>query len=179
VQLKCYQHLVVSNHQTSCLAREFKTAIVSQVILEDDPHNCLTNSGLEMMAVLIHYMVVHQEVDMQFSLARVLSDNMPRVAWTTYMANKSQSPTAGHLLQGLAAIQQASQAGPLIVASIAVVENCMADNASRSFGQSCVPNAWFLTQFTHTYPLLQQQSWKHVLLTPENILLVALTLHGT
>jgi hypothetical protein len=75
-----------------------------------------------MAAVLLHYMVLQKEVEMQFARAGVLSDNTPTVAWTTRMADKSQSPTAGRLLRGLAAIQRASQAGPLTVASIAGVE---------------------------------------------------------
>jgi hypothetical protein len=158
---------------------EFETAIASQVVSDDNPHGRLTNSDLEMAAVLLHYMVLHQEVDMRFARAGALSDNTPTVAWTTRMADKSQSPTAGRLLRGLAAIQRASQAGPLTVASIAGVENSMADVASRSFGQNRVPDTCFLTQFTHTFPLPKQLSWKHVLLMPEKISLVTSTLRGT
>jgi len=116
---------------------------------------------------------------MQFARAGVLSDNTPTVAWTTRMADKSQSPTAGRLLRGLAAIQRASQAGPLTVASIAGIENSMADVASRSFGQNRVPDSCFLSQFTNSFPLPQHKSWRHVHLTPETILLVTSTLHGT
>ncbi len=132
-----------------------------------------------MAAVLLQHMVLHQEVDLRFVQAGMLSDNTPTMAWTARMTNKSNSPTAGQLLRGLAAIQRASQAGPLTVASIAGVENSMADVASRSFGQSRVPDASFLKQFTHTFPLPQPQSWKHVLLMPEEILLVTSTLCGT
>jgi hypothetical protein len=60
-----------------------------------------------------------------------------------------------------------------MVASIAGIENSMANVASRSFGQNRVPDALFLSQFTHyTFPLPQPQSWKHVLLMPEKISLV-------
>ncbi len=158
---------------------EFENAIASQVVSHDNPHGRLTNSDLEMAALLLQYMVLHQEVDMRFAWAGVLSDNTPTVAWTAHMADRSNAPTAGRLLQGLAAIQRASQAGPLTVASIAGVENSMADVASRSFGQNRVPDTCFLTQFTHTFPLPKQLSWKHVLLMPEKISLVTSTLRGT
>jgi hypothetical protein len=157
---------------------EFDNAIASQVVSDDNPHGRLTNSDLEMAAVLLQYIVLQQEVDMQFARAGVLSDNTPTVAWTTRMADKSQSPTAGRLLRGLAAMQRASQAGPLTVASIAGVENSMADVASRSFGQNRVPDTCFLAQFTNSFPLPQQQSWRHVHLMPETISLVTSTLHG-
>jgi hypothetical protein len=108
----------------------------------------------------------------------VLLDNMPTVAWSICMADKLQSPTVGHLLRGLAAIQRASQAGPLTVASIAGVDNSMANVASHSIGQNRVHDSLFLNQFSHTCPLPQQQSWKHVHLTQEKILLVTSTLGG-
>jgi hypothetical protein len=137
----------------------FEAAIASQVVSDNNPpQGRLTNSDLKMAAVLLHNMVLHQEVDMQFAQAGALLDNMPTVSWTTKMADKSQSPTAGRLLQGLAPIQRASQAGPLMVASIAGIENSMADVASPSFGQNRVPDALFLSQFTHTFPLPQPQS---------------------
>jgi hypothetical protein len=132
---------------------QFEHAIATQVISNDNPHGRLTNSDLEMAAVLLQYMVLHQEVDMRFAWAGVLSDNTPTVAWTAHMADRSNAPTAGRLLQGLAAIQRASQAGPLTVASIAGVENSMADVASRSFGQNRVPNAVFLQHFTNLFLL--------------------------
>jgi hypothetical protein len=158
---------------------EFNNAIASQVVSNDNPHGRLTNSDLEMAAVLLQYMVLQREVEMQFARAGVLSDNTPTVAWTTRMADKTQSPSAGRLLRGLAAIQRASQAGPLTVGSIPGVENSMADIASCSFSQNRVPDSCFLAQFTHSFPLPQQQSWRHVHLMPEKISLVTSTLHGT
>jgi hypothetical protein len=158
---------------------EFENAIACQVVSDDNPHGRLTNSDLEMAAVLLQYMVLQQEEDMQFARAGVLSDNTPTVSWSTRMADKSQSHTAGRLLRGLAAIQRASQAGPLTVASIAGVENSMADVASRSFGQNRVPDSCFLSHFTNLFPLPQQLSWRHVHLTPDRISLVTSTLLGT
>jgi hypothetical protein len=62
---------------------EFKAAIPSQVVPNNNPHSCLTNSDLEMVAVLLHNIILHQEVDMQLTRNGALSDNMPTVAWTT------------------------------------------------------------------------------------------------
>ena len=53
----------------------------------------------------------------------MLSYNTPPVAWSTHMSEKTQSNTSGRLLIGLAAVQHASQAGPLTVDSITGVEN--------------------------------------------------------
>jgi hypothetical protein len=132
---------------------EFEQAIATQVVSNDNPHGRLTNSDLEMAALLLQYMVLHQEVEMWFARAGVLSNNTPTVAWTARMANKSNAPTAGQLLRGLAAIQRASQTGLLKVAFIAGVKNSMADVASHSFGQNRVPNAVFLQHFTNLFSL--------------------------
>ena len=51
------------------------------------------------------------------------------------MDYQAQYHVSGRLLWGLVAIQRASQAGPLIVASITGVENSMANITSRSFVQ--------------------------------------------
>jgi hypothetical protein len=61
------------------------------------------------------------------------------------MADRSQAPTAGRLLRGLAAFQRFVQAGPFTIGSIAGKANDMADIASRSFCITC--NTAFLTHF--------------------------------
>jgi hypothetical protein len=43
---------------------EFEQAIATQVVSNDNPHGRLTNSDLEMAALLLQYMVLHQEVEM-------------------------------------------------------------------------------------------------------------------
>jgi hypothetical protein len=76
----------------------FSAAITKQVISDTNPRGTLTNLDLEMAAVLLHYMVLQQKVDLQFVRAGVWSDNTPTVAWTKRMADCSQAPTAGRLL---------------------------------------------------------------------------------
>jgi hypothetical protein len=130
---------------------EFSTYITSQVVSNQNPRGTLTNSDLEMAAVLLHYMALQQEVDLRYVQAGVWSDNTPTVAWTKRMADHSQAPTAGRLLCGLAAFQRAVQAGPLTIGSIAGTDNDMANVASRSFHIAC--DVAFLTHFMNRLPL--------------------------
>jgi hypothetical protein len=121
-------------------------------------------------------MVQQQKVDLRFVRAGVWSDNTPTVAWTKRMADRLQAPTAGRLLQGLAAFHRSVQAGPFTIGSIASKANDMADIASRSFGITC--NTALLTHFNHRFPLPQQQFWQLVPLMPKRISLVISTLDG-
>jgi hypothetical protein len=111
----------------------FSAYITSQVVSTSNPRGSLTNSDLEMAAVLLHYLVLQQMVDLRYARTGVWSDNTPTVAWTKRMADHSQAPTAGRLLRGLAAIQRSLHAGPITIGSIAGKQNDMADIASRSF----------------------------------------------
>jgi hypothetical protein len=129
-----------------------------------------------MAAVLLHYMVLQQEVDLGYKRTITWSDNTPTVAWTTRMADRSQGPTAGRLPRGLTAVQRSLHAGPLTLGSIAGIKNDLADIASRTFDSMC--NTAFLTFFTSRFPLPQQQSWQLVLLTSALISLVTSTLDG-
>jgi hypothetical protein len=154
----------------------FSASITIQVISDSNPRGRLTNSDLEMAAVLLHYMVLQQEVNLRFIRTGIWSDNTPTVAWTKRMADRSQAPTAGRLLRGLAAFQRSVQAGPVTIGSIAGKDNDMADIASRSFDITC--NTTFLTHFNQRFPLPQQQFWRLVPLTLERISLVTSTLDG-
>jgi hypothetical protein len=127
----------------------------------------------------MHYMILQQQVDLQYVRAGVFSDNTPTVAWSKRMADKSQSLTAGRLLRGLAAMQRATKAGPLTVASIAGKSNDMADIASRSYNTAAiVPDSPFLTHFNSRFPLPQNVSCQLAHLTPEKTSLVISTLGG-
>jgi hypothetical protein len=156
----------------------FPPDISSQVVSTTNPRGRLTNSDLEMAAVLLHYMVLQQEVDLRFVRTGIWSDNTPTVAWTSRMADRSQAPTAGRLLRGLAAFQRATQAGPLTIGPIAGVKNDMADLASRSFNDHLSCDRAFLTHFNTRFPLPQKQSWRLARLMPGRILLVTSTLDG-
>jgi hypothetical protein len=138
----------------------FSAVITKQVISNTNPRDTLTNSDLEMAAVLLHYMVLQQKVHLKFVGAGVWSDNTPTVAWAKQMADRSQAPTAGRLLRGLTAFQPSVQAGPFTIGSIAGKANDMVDIASRTFSITC--NTAFLTHFNHHFPLPRQQFWRLV-----------------
>ena len=129
---------------------EFDKATEIEVVSEHNPQSCLTNSYLEMAAVILKNLVLHKEVDMKFARSGVLSDNTPTVEWLIRMADKAQLNTAGSLLRGLTSLPRASQVGPLTVASIAGVENSMDDVASHSFGKT----AYLILCFYHCSSLL-------------------------
>jgi hypothetical protein len=150
----------------------FPPAISSQVVSEANPGGQLTNLDLEMAAVLLHYMLLQQEVDIRFIWTGIWSDNTPTVAWTRHMANRLQAPMAGWLLLCLAAIQTAKQAGPLTIGSIAGIENDMAKVASRNFSKTLLCDCAFLTHFTNRFPLPQRQSWRLAHLISERTLLM-------
>ncbi len=154
----------------------FPAEIASKVVSNSNPTGSLTNSDLEMAAVLLHYMVLQQITPMKHKRAGTFSDNTPTVSWSTRMADRSKSPTAGRLLRGLAAIQRETQAGPYTVASVAGKKNQMADVSSRSF--HIVHDSAFLSHFNLSFPLPQQQSWKIVHLMPEPTSNVIPTLGG-
>ena len=157
----------------------FDHAISSQVVSDKNPRGRLTNSDLELAAVLMHYMILQQHVNLRYVRAGVFSDNTPTVAWSKRMADKSQYPTAGRLLRGLAAMQRATRAGPLTVASVAGKTNDMADVSSRSYNTAAlVPDSPFLTHFNTRFPLPQSLSWKLAHLTPVMTSLVISTLAG-
>jgi hypothetical protein len=104
---------------------------------------------------------------------------MPTVAWSKCMADKSQYPTAGCLLSGLAAILHATRAGPLIVASIAEKTNDVTDLALGSYNSAArVPKSPFPTPSNTCFPLPQSLHWKLLHLTPEMTLLVISMLAG-
>jgi hypothetical protein len=61
----------------------FPSDISSQVVADSNPTGTLTNSDLEMAAVLLHYMVLQQCTPMKHKRAGTFSDNTPTVAWST------------------------------------------------------------------------------------------------
>jgi hypothetical protein len=153
----------------------FPPDIEQEVVSDKNPSGRLTNSDLELAAVLYQNMILRQVAPMQHQRAGIFSDNTPTVAWTKHMADKSQSPTAGRLLRGLTAMQRSSQSGPFTVASVAGKHNKMADIASRSFH---LDDAAFLTLFHSRFPLPQNKSWARVHLMQKMSSKVTCTLAG-
>ncbi len=59
---------------------QFSASITSQVVSNANPRGTLTNSDLGMAAVLLHYIVLKQAVNLGYIRAGVWSDNTPTVA---------------------------------------------------------------------------------------------------
>lgn len=96
---------------------EWPEDIRQQIISFSNPTGTLTNSDLEMAAMLLHYLVLEHLVDLKHVHVAAWCDNTPTVCWT----NKLSSPLSrilGHLMWALAMHIHANEASPLISMSI-------------------------------------------------------------
>ena len=107
--------------------------LTSAVVSSSNSEGRLTNSDLEMAAVLLQFNVLETCVPtLQHVKTVIHSDYSPSVAWATTMATKTEEMEAAHwLLHGLAMCQRSLEAGPLMVVHIAGKLNTLADTASR------------------------------------------------
>jgi hypothetical protein len=144
---------------------EWPEDIRQQLVSFTNPKGALTNSDLEMAAMLIHYVVLEHLVDLKHVHVAAWCDNTPTVCWT----NKLGSPRSripGRLARALAMRIHANEASPLISVSIAGVENVMADMASRTFHRNTAAATTFTSDddsFLHTFSSafpLQNGSWR-------------------
>jgi hypothetical protein len=92
---------------------EFPADIAQEVVLVDTPNGRLTNSDLELAAEVLAVGIALAQRTSKHTPLGMLYDNTPTVSWINKMASKSKSPTAGHLLRGLAFMLYCSQAGCL------------------------------------------------------------------
>jgi hypothetical protein len=150
----------------------------------------LTNSDLEMAAVVLQYLVAEKLRPLERCHTTIWSDNTPAASWSTKMADKASTPIAGQLLRALAMRQRTSRSALPTVAHYAGSRNVLADTASRSFrrfhhgsarGLPSQTDDEFLTSFNQTFPLSalsQMNSWQLVHLESEWSSLVISTLRG-
>ena len=88
----------------------------------------LTNSDLEMAAVLLQYMVAEQLRPMNRCHTAIWSDNSSATSWATKMAAKATTPIAGQLLRVLAMRQcttRSPQRGPLCGCTEPASRHCL------------------------------------------------------
>jgi hypothetical protein len=145
----------------------FPNEISSEVISEDNPRGCLTNSDLELVAkVMAVGVALTGAPKMKHAPLGTLCDNTPTVSWIDQMASKSKSPTAGHLLRGLAFMLYCCHAGRLTTVHVPGVENVLVDIASRpSKAQtlfcalSLLSNTNFLSSINTAFLLPNAQAW--------------------
>ncbi len=73
--------------------------ITAAVVSESNPTGALTNSDLEMAAVVLHLNVIEPLVpSMHHKSMQIHSDNTPSVAWLTKMATKTANPDCQQML---------------------------------------------------------------------------------
>ena len=152
--------------------------ITAAVISESNPTGALTNSDLEMAAVVLHLSTLESVVPtLRHRHVFVHSDNTPSVAWVTKMATKTATSDAAHrLIRGLALRQRMLESAPVSISHVAGVDNALADIASRPITQLDDDRA-FLTYFDSMFPL-QNRSWQRASPRPEQLSNVILTLRG-
>jgi hypothetical protein len=152
--------------------------ITAAVVSESNPTGTLTNSDLEMAAVVLHLNTLECIApSLRHKHVFVHSDNTPSVAWLTKMATKTAKSDAAHrLVRGLALRQRMLESAPVSIAHVAGTDNALADIASRPIPQ-LDDEAAFLTHFDSVFPL-QNRYWQRASPPPAQLSNVILTLRG-
>ncbi|KAI2511269.1 adenylate kinase [Fragilaria crotonensis] len=152
--------------------------ITAAIISESNPTGKLTNSDLEMAAVVLHLSVLESVVpSLRHKHIFVHSDNTPSVAWVTKMATKTaQSDAAHRLVRGLALRQRMLESAPVSISHVAGTDNVLADIASRPI-PTIDDDSAFLTHFDSAFPL-QNRYWRRASPLPVQLSNVILTLRG-
>ena len=152
--------------------------ISAAVISESNPTGTLTNSDLEMAAVVLQLNVLEPLVpSMYHKSTHIHSDNTPSVAWLTKMATKTANSDAAHrLVRGLALRQRMLHSAPVSITHVAGSDNNLADIASRAITHLDDDHA-FLTHFDNLFPL-QGRFWQRASPPPAQLSNVISTLRG-
>ena len=153
--------------------------ITAAVVSDSNPTGTLTNSDLEMAAVVLHVNTLELVAPcLRHKHILVHSDNTPSVAWVTKMATKTAKSDAAHrLLRGLAIRQRMLESAPVSIAHVAGVDNALADIASRPIPPQLDDDAAFLTHFDCKFPL-QNRYWQRASPGSAQLYNVILTLRG-
>ena len=142
---------------------ELPPAIQDQLVSDKNPKGSLTINDLEMAGILLQWLVLEHisPITLQHRNPLIFCDNTSAVAWT-HKFSTTTSTVAAHLLMALALRQHVHRSSPLLVASIAGVDNDIADVPSRSFHDSTFTNSQktFCQSFSNMFPLKQNHSWK-------------------
>ena len=152
--------------------------ITAAVVSESNPTGTLTNSDLEMAAVVLQLNVLEPLVpSMHHKSLQIHSDNTPSVAWLTKMATKTANSDAAHrLVRGLALRQRMLHSAPVSITHVAGADNNLADIASQAITHLDDDHA-FLTHFDNLFPL-QERFWQRASPPPAQLSNVISTLRG-
>jgi hypothetical protein len=109
----------------------FPTDIQQNVVSDDNPTGTITNSDLELAAILLHHLVLEQAMGMRHMKTVTFSDNTPAVAWVYKMHSKAESDISYNLLRGIAMRQRTTESVMPEVRHMEQQFNVPADIASR------------------------------------------------
>jgi hypothetical protein len=87
----------------------FPLDIQHNVVSDDNPQGTLTNSDLELAAILLHHLVLEQAMELRHQKTVTFSDNTPAVAWVSKMHTKAESDVSYNLLRGIAMRQRTTE----------------------------------------------------------------------
>ena len=170
----------------------FPADIQQSVVSDDNPRGTVTNSDLELAAILLHHLVLEQAMGMRHVKTVTFSDNTPAVAWVSKMHTKAESDISYNLLRGIAMRQRTTESVMPEVMHVEQQFNVPADIASRriaaqngpafmnetSTGLASVKDCHFLSYYNSRFPLSQNLSWRLVHPTPALLSRVISTLRG-
>jgi hypothetical protein len=142
---------------------QWPEAIREDINSTDNPNGSITNSDLEMAALLMLFLVLEGCAPaLSDKRVALYSDNTPAVHWVQRLASK-RSDAAMQLIRALALRLQVKKASPLTTLHIEGSQNSMTDIPSRSFGGVkkwyCANDSDFLTMYNSMFPLPNQESW--------------------
>jgi hypothetical protein len=113
---------------------QWPDAIRRDIFSANNPAGTITNSDLEMVALLMLFMVIDGMVpNLTEKRVALYSDNSPSVHWVQHLAAKS-SVAAMQLIRALALCLHVHRTSPLTTLHIEGAQNAMTDIPSRSFG---------------------------------------------
>ncbi len=143
--------------------------ISQDVVLLSKTSKLITNSNLELaMEVLALGVLLAKALVIKHQPIGTLCNNSLTVSWIEKMASKSQLSTTGCLLHGLAYMLYCHHAGWLTTVHVPGKDNIMANIAScpsKTHALFCAEHPvlsdhGFVSTFSTTFPLPQQQVWQ-------------------
>ncbi len=142
---------------------EWPEDIKAQLITDDNPNGTLTINDLELAGLVINWLVLEcqGDLDLAFSHVGTFCDNTSAVAWA-YKLRQSTSVIAGRLLRFLGLRIHKRKSSGLTPLHIAGEDNDMADIISRTFktGKFFHASQNLLDYFNSNFPLPQKKSWR-------------------
>ena len=142
---------------------EWPDGIKANLVSEDNPNRCITNSDLEMAGLLMLWPVMENVCAVELEThAALFSDSQPTMSWVMHMSSKS-SDVAVQLLSALSLHLKMKGVSSLTTLLVPGKQNAMTDIPSRSFENvpqwHCKTDTDLLNFFNQKIPLTNQASW--------------------